>query len=607
MKDKDSKDLEDIKEESSSKESKSKGPKIPKELEEKFKELKTKLNKFKTEVLKKFNKYIVGISLLPPQKPEKEEEAKVNKKQINILILVDDSDVKQMSKMELIDKLTSVINKVSKDIDPNIKADVMLSSELVEACYDAKYDLIKMIANSAPLYDPKDLLAALRISEVHKSMVIKKFEKYIVSYVAAGSLFRGEKSNDIDVYIIVDDTDIKKMTRYELKDKLRAIIVTMGFEAKAITGVDKQFHVQVYILTDFWESVKDANPVIFTFLRDGVPLFDRGVFMPWKLLLKMGRIKPSPEAIDMHMDIGEKLIERLKGKLLGLVSEDIFYAVLNPAQAALMLYGIPPPTPKETVQLLEDVFVKKEKLLEKKYVDILEQIRALYKDIEHGKIKEVSGSQIDSLLKKTEDYMKRMRKLFEQIQKRSEGKTISEIEEACNNVSNDVLKSEKISAGPIKGFAQLVKDGKVPQRYLEILKDVDKARKEYDAKKLSRHEAEKVRKEASIFIQSMIEYLQRKKAVELERARIRVKYEEKYADVFIFDDNVFFIMDISAKDKEVRKAKLKPDGGFEGIQKSSLMELEEHIAKKIPRKAFIEDVFIKDLKSIFGKDIKIQI
>ena len=575
---------------------------IPEDLQKKFKELKTKLDKFKKEVLKKFDKYVVGISLLPPQKKDEKED----KKQMNILILVDDSDVKKMSKMELVEKLSTIINKIAEDIDKNLKPDVMLTSELTEACFDAKYDLIKMIATSAPIYDPNDLLAALRISEVHKTMAIKKFEKYIVSYVAAGSLFRGEKSNDIDVYIIVDDTDVKKMSRFELRDKLRAIITSMGLEAKAITGVDKQFHVQVYILTDFWESVKDANPVIFTFLRDGVPLYDRGVFMPWKLLLKMGRIKPSPEAIDMHMDLGEKLIERLKGKMLGIVSEDIYYAVLNPAQAALMLYGIPPPTPKETIQLLDDIFVKKEKLLQKKHVDALSKIRKLYKDIEHQKVKKVSGKQIDDLLKAAEEYMKDMRKLFEEIHKKSEGRTIVEVREASTNIVNEILKSEDIKGDPIKGLGILIKEGKLSNRYLEIFKNIIKAEKDFKAKKLSRQETEKVRKEASIFIKAMLEFTQRKKSVDLERAKIRIKYKDKFADLFVFDKQVFIIMDIVKKD-QIQKATINKDGGLDNIEKSDLAELEKHFIKQIPKKAFIQENLIKDLKAIFGTDIEIQI
>src|SRR3989344_6763050 len=276
----------------------SKLPELPDDVKQKFEEVKKKIDSFKDQALAKFDKYILGISLLPPEKqqfepgnpsaPGQVPEPPKPSNDLNILVLVDDSDSEKMSKFELREKLFTILDKIAQDIDKNLKPEVMILTELRESLYDAKYEILRLIGMSAPIYDPKDLLAALRISEVHKSMVIKKFEKYVVSYVAVGSLFRGDaKSNDIDVAVIIDDTDVKKMSRAELRDKLGAIIRSMGYEASAITGVKKIFHIQVYILTDYWESIKEANPVIFTFLRDGVPLYDRGVFMPWKLLLQM--------------------------------------------------------------------------------------------------------------------------------------------------------------------------------------------------------------------------------------------------------------------------------------------------------------------------------
>jgi len=355
-------------------------PKMTPDMEARFKPLETKLHKFRDSLLEKFDKYITGMSLLPPPKmpknlpPGAPAPPKIDPNEVHIFILVDDSDVKKMTRQELIVRLTDISTKVGKEIDPNFKPQVMLISELKEACYDAKHDIVFMIATSAVFFD-RGLMSALKVSELHKSMVVRKFEKYVMSYIAVGSLFRGDAApNDIDVAIIIDDTDVKKMSRLELRDKLRAIIINMGYEAGQITGVKADFHIQTYILTDFWENVKDANPVIFTMLRDGVPLYDRGVFMPWKLLLQMGRIKPSPEAIDMNMEVGDRLLARTKQKLLSVVGDDLFYAVMNPTQAALMLYGIPPPTPKEAVKLMEEIYVKKEKLLEKKYIDILENI-----------------------------------------------------------------------------------------------------------------------------------------------------------------------------------------------------------------------------------------
>jgi len=567
---------------------------IPPELKEKLELTKKKLDKFKKEVIKKFDKYIVAISLLPP---------KDKKNRLNVIVLVDDSDTKDMSKYELSKKLDTIIQSTAKEIDTQLKPDIMLLSELREACYDAKYEIIKAIASSAPVYDPKDLIAALKISHVHKEMVIKKFEKYILSYIAVGSLFRGEKSHDIDVYIVVDDTDVKKMSRTELKDKLRAIITSMGFEAQKITGVNKVFHVQTYILTDFWENVKEANPVIFTFLRDGVPLFDRGVFMPWKILLKMGRIKPSQEAIDMHMDISGRLVSRLKNKMLSIVGEDLYYATLNPAQAVLMLYGIPPPTPKETIKLMDQIFVKKEHLLEKKYIATLEKVRKAYKEIEHGRIKEISGKEIDDLLKDVEDYLKRIKKLFDDVQKTAEGKQIVEIHDTCMNLAKDILKLEKIKADPIKGFQQLVKDGKVPERFLDTLKAVEKAKKDYQAKKLSKQESNKVRKETVIFIRSMVDIIQRKKGMEIERAKIRIKYNDKIAEVFLFDNKVFIIPDI--KKKEIQMAQLNKDGNLYNIKEANLVDLEKEMAIFKPSKTAINSNLITSLNKIFGKNMEI--
>ena len=153
------------------------------------------------------------------------------------------------------------------EIDKNLSPNVVLLSELWQACFDAKYDMLQTVAMGAPVYDT-GMLAAIRIAEVHKTMVLKKFEKYIVSYVLSGSIIRGEATpdSDVDVFIVIDDTDVKKMTRAELKDKLRAIIIGMGMEAGEMTGIPNKINIQVYILTDFWDSLREANPVIFTLI-----------------------------------------------------------------------------------------------------------------------------------------------------------------------------------------------------------------------------------------------------------------------------------------------------------------------------------------------------
>src|SRR3989338_6410279 len=198
-------------------------PELPKEAKEKLEAMKSKLDKFSKAVTKE-NKDIMGIALLPPSRISPEEK-------------LSNEEVEKLKKRK--DIILRFIKK-ENEVDENIFVTVMDIAEIRENCFDAKYEILEMIAAGAALYDPKDFLGALKISEVHKNMTLKKFDKYIVSYVAVGSLFRGDAtSNDIDVAVVIDDTDVKKMTRIELKDRLMAIIRGMGYDASQITGVKK--------------------------------------------------------------------------------------------------------------------------------------------------------------------------------------------------------------------------------------------------------------------------------------------------------------------------------------------------------------------------------
>ncbi len=584
---------------------------LPKEAQEKLAELKTKLEKFQKKVLEKFDKYIAGIGLLPP---ERKDDKPVNTEKINVIILVDDMDSQKMSKQELRDKLQAIVVNIAGEIDKNIVPDVIIYSEVWQSCFDAKYDLIQMIAMAAPIYDT-GMLAAIKIAEIHKSMVLKKFEKYIVSYVLSGSLIRGQATatSDIDVFIVIDDTDVKKMTRAELKDKLRAIIIGMGIEAGDMTGIKNKLNIQVYIITDFWDSLKEANPVIFTLLRDGVPFYDRGIFMPWKQLLKMGKIKPSQEAIDLFMSSGDQMLKRVRFKLKEIGMEDTYYAILTPSQAALMMYGVAPPAPRETAQLMREIFVKKMKILEEEYIKILETNIQVRKDLEHGTKADLSGKEIDALLEDAEKFLKRINRLFTQIEKMKDEESVIHLYESVVTIIRDILRLEGIEKIKDEDIVRIFEDevvtkGIIPQKFLRILREIEKAKKDYDAKKLTKTDLENVRKNSNEFVKFMIEHLQRKRGRELERAKIRVKHGNRYGEVVLLNDVAFIIHDIDHEEKELSKAAIKPDGSLGTPEPTTLEEYEKHLVKiEIPGKVFIKEPIFEDLKNLFGKDVEILI
>ncbi len=476
--------------------------------------IKKELEKLKSFIIKKYP-FVQAIGILPTkiiknfieeeisEELPKEQFEKLMKK-IHIYIIVPDDKLKEIPKIK-----KEVIKEIEK-IKQNFWIYVKTTGDVWEICLDSKFELITGIAMSFPLYD-KGILGALRVAEIHKSLVLQKFERYVVSYVIAGSLVRGDatKTSDVDVFVVINDTDVKRMPRLELKERLRAIIYQYVEEASVLAGVKNKLSPQVYLLTDFWESVKDAHPVIFTFIRDGIPLYDRGTFMPWKALLKMGKLKPSPEAIDLFMSMGDKTVKRAKTALLDIVVHEVYWGVTTPSQALLMLYGLPPPTPKQIVNEMRKVFVEKEKMLEKRYINILEKIVNIYKDYEHEKIKEIKGTEIDKILEDTEDYLKRLKELREQIEKRASEKTIEQIYNDTFNLLKTMF-GNKSQQKIIEEFdKQLIKKGKLSPQSLRILKDIITARNEFKKGKSTSHRIDEARKNASILINDIIEYNQR--------------------------------------------------------------------------------------------------
>jgi len=508
---------------------------IPEEVKKEMEKTREKLDSFKKNILKKYP-FTVAIGIIPPQAAEKfdeeneltEEEKK--QKPMHLVVIIPEEKFKDLN------KIRADLIKDAKDIKPRLWLNLITPVDLWNFSLDGKYDISEAIGMSFPLHD-KGLLGALRVAQIHKSLVLRKFERYVTSYVIAGSLVRGDakKTSDVDVFIVIDDCDVKRMPRLELKEKLRAIIYSYIVEAQELAGVKNILNVQVYILTEFWESVKDAHPVMFTFIRDGVPLYDRGTFMPWKLLLKMGKIKPSPEAIDMFMSMGDKLGEGIKRRLMDIVMGDLYWGVLTPSQALLMLYGLPPPTPKEIVEEMKRIFLEKEKMLEKKYIDILEEICIkYYKGYEHGKIKEVKGADVDRLLKDSEEYIKRLKELRGQIEKRAQEKTVEEIH---GNIFK-ILKSlfgNKSEAELVKTFEkELVNKGRTDPRFLHILNDLIDCKKKYKNKKTpTTYEVEEVRKNALQLMNNLIEYGQRCDISEIQRNKLILNSKDKHADLFL--------------------------------------------------------------------------
>jgi predicted nucleotidyltransferase/chaperonin cofactor prefoldin len=437
---------------------------------------------------------------------------------------------------------------------------------------DSKFEFIDAISASLPIHDT-GFLGALRVANIHKSLLLRKFEKYVTSYVIGGSLVRGTagKDSDVDIFVVIDDTDVKRMSRMELLDKLRGIIYDYIREATALAGVKNILSPQVYLLTDFWQSVKDAHPVMFTFIRDGVPLYDRGTFLPWKLLLKMGKIKPSPEAIDLYMKQGEQTAEIVKRRLIDSMI-DIYYGIITPTQAMMMLAGEAPPVPKVAVQEVKKILVDRDKLMSHADLKILEKVVYLFKQYEYGKLKEMSGKEIDKLMEEWREYNKMLKKLREKIEKKIHEKTADEVYADVFKMLKNIFgsKTEKQLVNEFEN--KLVKKGKVEQRFSKVIGEIFNIKKKVKEGKASLKEVDNMKKDAVELIRNLVEYAQRADLICEDKGTImQIIYSgNRKAELVLTGKECFLI-----EGKEIRKI----TGDKLELMPSTKEELEKALAE----------------------------
>ncbi len=534
-----------------------------------FEALKTKLESFKKKILKKFP-FTKALGILPPNFSALFEEDEGIPKEISstrplhLVMVIPEEEYKNLNKIK-----PDVI-EISKESGENLWVHIKTSEvDVLNYGLDSKYEFIDAISASFPLYDT-GYLGALRVASIHKNLVLNWLNvgriRYVATYAIGGSLVRGtaDKTSDVDTFVIIDDTDVKRMSRVELLEKLRGrIVYEFVKEATALAGVKNILNVQVYLLTDFWQSVKDAQPVMFTFIRDGIPLYDRGTFTPWKRLLQMGKIKPSPEAIDLYMKEGERTDEMIKRRMLDAMV-DVYFGVVTPTQAMMMLSGHAPPVPKTIVAEVKKVLVDEKKVMTLAELKTLEKVVKHYKDYEHGKLKEISGKEIDLLLEDSKKYTKKIKEIREKLESKILDSQTEQIYDSTFSLLKKIF-SEKKQELIIKEFEkQLIKTGKIPERMLSILKEISEIKSRKG--KISQTDVHRINKDSYELVTALTEYLQRKDLISLERGIVQIDLKDGKAEI-VQTEKGFFIIQQNGKLFKFVGAELK-ESSREEFEKS---------------------------------------
>lgn len=306
--------------------------------------------------------------------------------------------------------------------------------------------------------------------------VLKKYGNVIKSVVLFGSSARGSwhKESDIDVFIIVDDTKqkISPAVKEQMEDEFDVI-------AKKLSS--KLSVQQPYLLTEFWNMVRIGHPIVFNFIREGVPVFDRDIFLPIKRLLQMGEIKPSKEAVEKYIDRAPKRIKRIENAKMYMVAEDCYYAMLESLQAVLMFLGKTPPRPSDAAEAMRKTLVDMN-LVKPEYAEWLEGVINRRKDVEHKHLKNIPGSELDEWIEKSKKFVKEMQKTLVRVEVLKRENLIEKSYSIMAETILTILKS--INKIPKKGESiseyfeeHVVKPGLVSDKYLEVFTELEKMKR----------------------------------------------------------------------------------------------------------------------------------
>ncbi|MEM2954753.1 MAG: nucleotidyltransferase domain-containing protein [Candidatus Nanoarchaeia archaeon] len=250
-----------------------------------------------------------------------------------------------------------------------------------------------------------------KIAYEFAAKVYKKFGPVVLSIVLFGSAAKGvaKPESDIDIIIVVDnvsmvwDEEVIAWYREEL------------FKIVREDPHKDKLHINTITLSAFWDNIKAGDPAIINMLRYGVALLDLGFFEPLKFLLYQGRIRPSAEAVYTVLTRVPWHMLRARVKTLSAI-EDMYWAMVDAAHAALMTHGQTPPSPEHIAKYLNEIFVKNKKISQK-YVDWYNQMYSLAHDITNHKIHRVSGEDYELWYERTQEFTKIMEDLTKKGEK----------------------------------------------------------------------------------------------------------------------------------------------------------------------------------------------
>lgn len=246
-----------------------------------------------------------------------------------------------------------------------------------------------------------------KLAQQFSNAILKELGDFLKAVVLFGSAAREAQPSvyerDIDILMIIDD--LTMILSPEVVQAYRVIT------EKTAARHSKRLHINTLKLSNYWEYVRNGDPIIVNMLREGVPLHDIGIFKPVQMLLYQGRIRPTKESIWSYFSRAPATIASAEWHLLQ-AALDLYWAVIDSAHAALMKVGEIPPSPSHVSSLMTEKLVKPG-LVSSRYAKRMDFFYQLSKKITRREIQRISGKDYELYKQAAEDFINAMKKVVE--------------------------------------------------------------------------------------------------------------------------------------------------------------------------------------------------
>ncbi|MDY6789508.1 MAG: nucleotidyltransferase domain-containing protein [Candidatus Nanohaloarchaea archaeon] len=276
-------------------------------------------------------------------------------------------------------------------------------------------------------------------AEEFADKLVDKLGDKVKCVAVYGSVPEGRHTHesDIDTFVVLDDTKLEKGVPQEAKDKIRKKVT------KLAKDTDDRITIQYFsFLTDFWESIKDGEPLIVGVLRKGEPVYDTGIFMPAKRMLERGKIKSTTEAVKKRLKMAAAGYKKCEREIRSSIPHKLEQAMANAGQAPIMLMGKTPPNKEDVGKALKEMFVEND-MLDDKFVEIAEKIHE-FNDVAEKNPQEVTAEEVKEHMEMTDDFIRRMHQLVGEMGSQKKVKGIVDDYKMFLKASVAALKSEGV-------------------------------------------------------------------------------------------------------------------------------------------------------------------